>query len=433
MAEPTSEPTSKGIIARWIKTIATSAAAALSGAVLMYASPLVEMVVKPAKPIANFQSQADGLMVTFQNKSTGGHEGWWDFGDASALEPFVADQAAVTHTYAKPGSYAVKLSLKNLIGEENDRTVTVAVDQGGSSLPSIETFDVVPTHGDYAPAAFRVVTTVKNADLCVWSVGNRALEFSPETAAGNEERLVTFKEPGTHVLKLAAYHVGKQPVEKTVTVVVKKAPVGMVTATVDVSYEAVFVEQKPTNQGILLHFPLEQKGDVATVTRAIAADLGFEITKAELAQPVKNPNIKSAKVEIDPAKRDKVLVTCELARPSARTATPPCIVHLALTQERQSPPTVKTTEPVSVNLTVPGSTLVPLPALPAGWVVKSRKMTLTLEQDGKQVGWKDGDLPKNAAVQMSSSSTYIVDAAEESGQLRIDVREIQKAWSILGN
>jgi PKD repeat protein len=433
MAEMTSQLVKKSNITGWIKTVGTSLAGALSGAVLMYASTVVDMVIKPAKPIANFQCQADGLKVTMQNKSTGGHEGWWDFGDGSALEAFVPTDAAITHAYAKPASYAVKLSLKNLVGEENERTVNVVVEQGGSSLPSIDTFDIVATHGDYAPAVFHVVSTVKNADLCIWAVGNRALEFSPETANGNHERLITIKEPGNYVVKLAAYNSSaKQQIEKTTAVVVKKAPAGLVTATLDVTYEAIFVEQKTTNPVAVVRFPAEQKGDLATVTQPIAAELGFEIVKADLAQSTHNPSIKSTKVEIDPVKRDKVLLTCELARPAATKRPPSYTVQVALTQERQSPPATKTTEPVSVNLTVPGTTKVPLPALPAGWLAKSRKMTLTLQQESKKFVWKDGELPQSTAVEMSSSNTYVVSAVEESGQLRIDVGEIKKAWSLFG-
>ena len=111
MAEMTSQLVKKSNITGWIKTIGTSLAGALSGAVLMYASTVVDMVIKPAKPIANFQCQSDGLKVTMQNKSTGGHEGWWDFGDGAALEAFVATDAAITHEFAKPGSYAVKLAV----------------------------------------------------------------------------------------------------------------------------------------------------------------------------------------------------------------------------------------------------------------------------------------------------------------------------------
>jgi PKD repeat protein len=432
MAQTTAEPAPKKGLTGWIKTIATSLAGALSGAVLMYASPLVDMVVKPANPIANFQSQANGLTVTMQNKSTSGHEGWWDFGDGSALEPYVADEATVTHTYAKAGSYTVKLTLKNLVGEQNERAVNVVVEQGGTSLPSIDTFDVVATQGDYAPATYRVVTTVNNAELCVWEVGTKALEFSPDTANGSQERLVTFKEPGSHVMKLAAYN-GKQAVEKTQTVVVKKAPAGLMTATVEVSYDAVLIEQKDTSTVVQLQFPMEQKGDVATITRPVAANLGFEIIKAEVASTAKNPGIKSAKVEIDRTKRDHAVLTCELVHPSGAKSPRAWTVQVALTQQRQSASTVKSTEPVSVNLTVPGSTTVPLPALPTGWVAKSHKLALALQQNEKHVDWKDGQLPHNAAVQMASGATYLVNAIEESGQLRIDVSEIQKAISAFGN
>src|SRR4051794_24659820 len=77
-----------GAIASWIKTTVASIFALLSGAVIMYASPLLDRVIKPAKPLANFEYQADGLKVTFHNRSTGGVEGLWDFGDGTALEPF---------------------------------------------------------------------------------------------------------------------------------------------------------------------------------------------------------------------------------------------------------------------------------------------------------------------------------------------------------
>jgi hypothetical protein len=178
---------------------------------------------------------------------------------------------------------------------------------------------------------------------------------------------------------------------------------------------------------------MEQKGDVASVTQPIAADLGFEIIKAVLAPAAKNPSIKSARLEIDPAKRDHAVLTCELVRPSGNKAARACTVQLAMTQQRQSASTVKTTEPVSVNLTVPGSTTVPLPALPTGWVAKSHKLTLALQQNDKHVDWKDGQLPHNAAVQMSSGATYLVSAVEETGQLRIEISEIQKALSAFGN
>src|SRR3954447_14124612 len=99
------------IIGGWIKTLFASLFALVSGAVIMYASPLVDRFIKPAKPLANFEVQAEGLKVVFHNRSTGGLEGLWDFGDGTALEPFVPGQASITHTYAKPGQYTVKLTV----------------------------------------------------------------------------------------------------------------------------------------------------------------------------------------------------------------------------------------------------------------------------------------------------------------------------------
>src|SRR5438045_1217889 len=84
-----SEEQAGGKSGGWFKAILTSIFGLFSGACLMYLSPLVDKVIKPSKPVANFAYQAQGLKVTFQNRSTGGQEGWWDFGDGSALEPFM--------------------------------------------------------------------------------------------------------------------------------------------------------------------------------------------------------------------------------------------------------------------------------------------------------------------------------------------------------
>ncbi len=75
-------------IGGWLKAGITSVMGLCSGAVLMYVSPLVTNVVKPAKPLANFSQSVQGRTVTFQNRSSGASDGWWDFGDGSALERF---------------------------------------------------------------------------------------------------------------------------------------------------------------------------------------------------------------------------------------------------------------------------------------------------------------------------------------------------------
>ena len=78
----------KGTLSGWIKAVLTSIVGLVSGALLMYLTPLVNNAIKPAKPLANFAAQLNGLNVNFSNRSTGAVQGWWDFGDGTALEPF---------------------------------------------------------------------------------------------------------------------------------------------------------------------------------------------------------------------------------------------------------------------------------------------------------------------------------------------------------
>src|SRR5262249_39083035 len=48
-----------GKLAGWLKGLVTTVLGLCSGAVLMYASPLIDRVVKPAKPVANFAAQLE--------------------------------------------------------------------------------------------------------------------------------------------------------------------------------------------------------------------------------------------------------------------------------------------------------------------------------------------------------------------------------------
>src|SRR5258707_4876377 len=83
----------------WFKTLAGTIAGLLSGAVVMYASPLLDKVIKPARPVANFAVDYDSLTVIFHNRSSGSREGWWDFGDGSPLESLHPKDELITHAY----------------------------------------------------------------------------------------------------------------------------------------------------------------------------------------------------------------------------------------------------------------------------------------------------------------------------------------------
>src|SRR5262245_12629836 len=142
-----------------------SLAGLISGAAAMYATALFNEVVKPARPLANFAVETDGLTATFHNRFAG--EGWWDFGDGSELEPAQHDQASISHTYAKPGTYAVKLTVRNIIGDEHDRTVSlgVTVSQNAAPQPVIGKLDVQPVGASRtAPATFRLAAQTTNAE-----------------------------------------------------------------------------------------------------------------------------------------------------------------------------------------------------------------------------------------------------------------------------
>src|SRR5262245_45982003 len=99
-------------VSGWFKAIVMGVMGLAGGAAVMYFTPFVERIVKPARPLANFAYEVQGNQVTFEDRSTGS-EGFWDFGDESALEQYNPDQKKVTHTFKKPGSYAVKLVVRS--------------------------------------------------------------------------------------------------------------------------------------------------------------------------------------------------------------------------------------------------------------------------------------------------------------------------------
>ena len=194
-----------------------------SGIAGTYATQVVNTVIKPGKPVANFSVAAEGLTVTCQNQATG-ESGWWDFGDGTSLVPFSADET-VSHTYAKPGSYTVKLTVRNFLRDENERSVPVEVATGPKELPAplITGFAVTPVgSSSMAPATFRVTGDVVNAEHCVWDFGDGRLEVAD---GGKIDRMVTFDKPGQFPLSLVA-HSGKQAVKQAAAVKIDAAPAG---------------------------------------------------------------------------------------------------------------------------------------------------------------------------------------------------------------
>lgn len=414
---------SGNIVSGWLKAGITSVLGLVSGAALMSLTPLVHNAVKPAKPVANFAFQTQGLMVTFQNRSQGGNQGWWDFGDGSALEPFSSSQDTVVHTYHRPGVYPAKLSLRNLLGEENERNVSVVLDGAAIPVPVIETFQVVPIRPDCtAPATFRILSKVKNAQTGVLALGDdRPLEFLADPAAA-QDRLVTYKEPGYYTIKLVALN-GKQTAEKSETVFVNLGETGQPTATLQVIYEAVQVERLERTYNVPVAFPPKCQENVFPFQVEQKAELGFEVRSARLGKLTEGRHFKAPpKVEIA-ADKTRAWLTGELVKPGnlwQRHAPPPAVgIPVTLWQEKRSPATLRPAEPMMANLTVPTSLLLPLPPLAANWELHKRQLILQVHE-GKQLVWQDTKLPAQANLRLQNRPCRLT-AVEVGNQVKIDL------------
>jgi PKD repeat protein len=83
----------------------------------------------PAKPESGFNAAVSGLTATFTDASTNGPSGWvWDFGDGTGIAAGADPSPNPSHTYARAGTYAVKLTASNVggAGTTATRQITVA-------------------------------------------------------------------------------------------------------------------------------------------------------------------------------------------------------------------------------------------------------------------------------------------------------------------
>ena len=307
----------KSAVTGWVKGIFTSVIGLISGALLIYVTPLVNNAIKPAKPLANFATHVSGLSVDFNNRSSGGTQGWWDFGDGSALEPFDPKAEIIKHVFAKPGTYSVKLSLTNLIGDESDRTAPVTLDTAAASdpatKPEIAAFDLIPvTPGECVPAVYKLQAKVTNASFCILSFDDeRPMEIA--TATATNERYITFNQMGQYTVRFAAVN-GTELVERTKDLYVGSssgtAPMAKLTAT----YDAVQVTRTAKDLRVFCAWQAGANDSVSAVHKERLADPGCTIASATLANP-DDPNapIRNVKVEITPDKK-KIILTGELVR-----------------------------------------------------------------------------------------------------------------------
>jgi hypothetical protein len=411
----------------WLKGVVTAFAGLLAGSGMMYLSPLLDKVIKPAKPVANFAVEHQGLTVTLYNRSLGHGEGWWDFGDGSPLEPVSGKEDHVVHTYASPGTYTAKLTVRNLLGEESERSVTIQLENKQAvEPPQILALEAIPVGGNaYAPATFRLCARTKNAQLCVWNYGDddRPLEFNDP--AHCHDRLVTFPKPGGWVVKLAAVN-GNQAVERSTVVYVEEPPREAITALLTVTEQATQVERVEVPHTVVENFTPDSKSVARPINKLIPARQGFEITAARW-EPVSGKGGKDIKLAVA-ADRRSARLTGELVKDSGRPQN--LILKVILTQEQRKP---VTRPPVTVTaaLSAPGTDLLPLPPPPQYWTDVQRQLRLEL-RDGDRIIWPQSQLPHNVPVTIRGRRC-ILNATVSGEQVRVDITEPRPGQTVAAN
>jgi len=263
-----------------------------TGAAAMYFHAAFDQLVKPAKPLANFQVSADGLTVSVENRATG-QSGYWDFGDGTALEPFDPSLQVVTHTYPKPGKYDVKLIVRNFLMEETDRSVNVDLTSPStaSNSPKITDFKV-QTITDQVPATFRITGKVQNADELIWKLGDRTEHTS--MPAEQIDRYVTFDHDGRYPIVLTAFSKSrKDPQVNVESVEVKKTLKDTYDTMVFVTDAGTKTEQR--THMVKLPVPIrDAKGPTKGFNRVLQASPNSVILKAEIdrSMPTVAKNVK---------------------------------------------------------------------------------------------------------------------------------------------
>src|SRR5262245_59752334 len=358
----------------WFKAAVGAIVGLASGAVGMYVSPLIDRVVKPSKPLANFAVETDGLTVTFHNRYAG--EGWWDFGDGTPLEPALPQQASISHTYAKPGTFPTKLMVRNFIGDEHERSVSVEVTVGSATAPApdITVLNAVPVSSDHsAPATFRLIAQSTNAERLIWDFGgDRQPEVITEGTA-RQEKFITFGAAGDHSIQLTALS-GDQAVKQVRVVRVEPPQAGTLVARLQVTDRGTKSAVHTATVRVPITLTKSSTSKVA-FDKTIVARNNSTITEAKVGEA--DPAFRNVKVVIAADKRS-ARITGELTPTNEMLrapSSPMILIVITNTQQWQmnAPPTE-----VTGALTLPGTATLPLPPAPTDCAQPQRTVTLEI-------------------------------------------------------
>ena len=390
----------------WIKAIFGLASGVAATAVVSYLTPIFDRAVKPSRPLANFEKQLAGYVLTLENRTVSAVSGWWDFGDGTALEPFDPHQEAVSHKYDAPGDYTVKLSVQNVIGEENERTVQVHIDKPQAVTPKISDFTITPLN-PYAPATFRVTAKVQNAQLLVWDMDDGRSPQIVNDANEVQDRVFTYPKAGTFELKLTA-HNGDHTTQSSDIVTVMQPPRDALVATLEVTDQGTEVKTLPKDWSPVVSFADGSKDSTLKFDRSFAALPDYQIAdvipilpptkdtpaketaglqgKSELALDAKQFGLTGAKdlsVKVD-ADRKAIHFTGSLDRGPKSSVAPLINLHFKIVLQKKAS---ATQPPVAVtgHLNARGGPIVvTLPPAPPGWLDVHRQVHFKLS-DGSSV------------------------------------------------
>jgi PKD repeat protein len=417
MSTDVKEAPKPSVIKGWVKMILGTAGGLLGGALMMHINPWIDKAIKPDKPLANFAVEHHGLTVTFVNRSSGGSEGRWDFGDGSPIEIVPAKQETVTHTYSKAGTYSVKLALRNLLDEVNERSVNVDLTETQQQKPvdKPEIMDLyVKSPGKvgepiYAPATFQFVATADNAQMYIWDFGDgKGIQM------GEDHASYTFTQPGSYPVKVTVFN-GKLKTVKDAVVQVAAPPTGTLAVNVKVADQGLQVETRRREVPVSGAATIGGTKNPTVIEQTIAASPGCEIMNVERVSS-QNQNIESTSVQIA-ADRKTAKITAKLAKLSGVNRA--ILYESYAVQEQRKEKATREPIPLMATVGAPGNTTVRLPAIPGDWTDVKRAFVFELRQDGR-VLWQGNDLPKNVPVNLNGQ-TYMLAANLAGDRVQINM------------
>ena len=438
----------------WLKALLGTVGGLLSGAVMMYVTPLVNTAVKPDKPIANFEVAADdGLKVQFHNLSNNG-AGLWDFGDASPLLKTEPDQTVV-HAYPRPGDYTVKLSLHNAFGDESERSVPIHVNPDTPAAPvppKIVSLQAIPiSTGSFAPATFKLIGKVENAQIAFLDFGD---ERPYEVIADNTnsfEKIVSFPKARRYTVTLAAIN-GKLSEQKTETLTVAKAPDNSLSALLTVTDEALHLETNTHTATFNAAFAAGSQQpacpiqcEVRTRPGHTLVDLALKTANGEEVHLGKQTSMsldaqafgltgaRNLRLQMSDDKQ-AVALTGELVadRKNKNVPLPSLMLPVTLSVQKTAP--ISQTTPVTTTLTVPANGAfttgtLPLPPIPKDWVECKRTCHLEVFNNGAKI-YEDAQLQHSAYLSLPNRR-LILTTVQTNEQVRIDLGDLSGDGSMV--